>query len=79
MKNGLSDLNNYLFEAIERINDDSLSVEELDKEIKRCEQVNKIAKTIIDNGSLALQARKHFDEYGSGEKVEVPLLGITNK
>ena len=59
MKNTLSDLNNYLFEAIE--------------------SVNKIAKTIIDNGNLALQAKKHFDEYGSGEDVEIPLLGITNK
>ena len=76
MKNTLSDLNNYLFEAIERINDDELSMEELDKEIKRSESVNKIAKTIIDNG---LQAKKHFDEYGSGEDVEIPLLGITNK
>lgn len=45
MKNTLSDLNNYLFEAIERINDDELSMEELDKEIKRSESVNKIAKT----------------------------------
>lgn len=35
MKNTLSDLNNYLFEAIERINDDELSMEELDKGIKR--------------------------------------------
>ena len=78
MKNTLY-LNNYLFEAIERINDDELSMEELDKEIKRSESVNKIAKTIIDNGNLALQAKKHFDEYGSGEDVEIPLLGITNK
>lgn len=23
--------------------------------------------------------KKHFDEYGSGEDVEIPLLGITNK
>ncbi len=79
MKNTLSDLNNYLFEAIERINDDELSDEELDKEIKRSESVNKIAKTIIDNGNLALQAKKHLDEYGRGEDVEMPMLGITNK
>ena len=79
MKNTLSDLNNYLFEAIERINDDELSMEELDKEIKRSESVNKIAKTIIDNGNQALQAKKHFDVYGSAEDVEIPLLGITNK
>lgn len=79
MKNTLTDLNNYLFEAIERINDDSLSDEQLDKEIKRSEAVQKIAKTIIDNGNLALQAKKHLDEYGQGEKVELPMLGVTNK
>lgn len=79
MKNTLSDLNNYLFEAIERLNDDSLSQEELDKEIKRSEAVQKVAKTIIDSGNLALQAKKHLDEYGQGEKVELPMLGITEK
>lgn len=79
MKNTLSDLNNYLFEAIERINDDTLNDEALEKEIKRSEAVQKIAKTIIDNGSLALQAKKHLDEYGQGEKVELPMLGMTGK
>jgi len=79
MKNTLADLNNYLFESIERLNDDSLSEEGLEKEIKRSEAVQKVAKTIIDNGSLALQAKKHFDEYGIEHSVELPLLGITDK
>lgn len=79
MKNTLTDLNNYLFEAIERLNDDELTDEQLDKEIKRSEAVQKVAKTIIENGSLALQAKKHLDEYGQGEKVELPMLGITDK
>lgn len=57
MKNTLNDLNNYLFEAIERLNDDDLSEEQLDKEIKRSEAVQKVAKTIIENGQLALQAK----------------------
>ena len=79
MKNNLTDLNNYLFESIERLIDDELSDEELEKEIKRSEAVQKIAKTIIDNGTLALQAQKHFDEYGVGQTVEIPLIGITDK
>lgn len=79
MKNTLNDLNNYLFEAIERINDDSLDDAQLEKEIKRSETVQKIAKTIIDNGNLALQAKKHLDEYGQGENIELPMLGVTNK
>lgn len=76
MKNTLTDLNNYLFESIERLNDDSLSPEDLDKEIKRSEAVQKVAKTIIDNGALALQAKRHFDEYGIKNEVSIPLLGI---
>ena len=79
MRNKLSDLNDRLFESIERLNDDSLSDEELEKEIKRSEAVQKIAKAIIDNGSLALQAKKHFDEYGIDNNIELPLLGITDK
>lgn len=79
MKNTLNDLNDYLFEAIERINDDSLDDAQLDKEIRRSEAVQKIAKTIIDNGNLALQAKKHLDEYGQGENIELPILGVTNK
>lgn len=79
MKNTLTDLNNYLFESIERLNDDSLSNEELDREIKRSEAVQKVATTIIANGTLALQAKKHLDEYGQGDNVELPLLGMTNK
>lgn len=41
MKNTLSDLNNYLFEAIERITDDELTDEALDKEKRRARQCRK--------------------------------------
>jgi hypothetical protein len=79
MKNTLTDLNNYLFEQIERLQDDALSEEEIEREIKRSEGIHKIAKTIIENGSLALSVKKHMDEYGTGGQVEIPLLGITNE
>lgn len=52
MKNKLTDLNDYLFEQIERINDDSLNEEELSKEIKKAEAIQGIAETIIKNGEL---------------------------
>lgn len=79
MKNTLTDLNNYLFEQLERLQDDSLDEPGLEKEIQRSEAVQKVAKTIIENGSLALQAKKHLDEYGQGDKVELPMLGMTEK
>ena len=66
MKNTLTDLNNYLFESLERIMDDDLSAEELDKEIKRSEAVTSVARTIISNGDLALRAMKHAEDYNVG-------------
>lgn len=78
-KTTLNDLNEYLFQELDRLTNEDLSEEELDKEIKRSDALQKIAKTVIDNGVLALQAKKHLDEYGQGDKVEHPLIGIINK
>ncbi len=64
MRNSLADLNNYLFESIERLMDDELDDEGLDRERKRAEAVYKGARAIIDNGRLALDAQKYADEYG---------------
>lgn len=71
MRNSLADVNNYLFEAIERLNDD-LTDEQLEREIKRTEAVTKVAKTIVDNTNLALNIKKHLDEYGKGENYQIP-------
>ena len=79
MKNTLGDLNNYLFEQLERLQDDELTDEQLVREITRSKAVQGIAKTIIENGALALNAKKHMDEYGKGEGVDLPMLGITSE
>lgn len=76
VKNTMMDLNNHLFEQLERLNDESLSAEQLEKEIGRGKAMSDIAKTIIENGKLALDAKKHMDEYGIENNIAVPLLGI---
>lgn len=76
MKNTLNDLNNYLFEAIERINDDSLSSEQMDNEIRRAETVTKIADKIIDNAELQLKAIQHMDDYAYKGERHMPALLI---
>ena len=71
------DLNNHLFEQLERLNDDELTDEQLEREIKRTKSICNIGKVIVSNAAIVLSAQKHFDEYG----VATPeLLAIgTNK
>ena len=79
MNNNLKSLNNYLFEAIERINDDSLDEKALDRELKKGKAVKDIAGTIIDNAKLMLDAQKHFDDMGNGVVIDNPMLDIEKK
>jgi len=67
MKNTLTDLNNYLFETLERLMDDDLTEEQIQKEIMRSQAVTAVAETIIRN-ELALKTIKHLNEYG----IETP-------
>lgn len=75
MKNKLTDLNNYLFEQIERLNDDELSDEQIDQAIKKAEAITEISKTIIQNSALQLKAVQVAAEYGVIKSDDVrPLL-----
>lgn len=72
MRNTLQDLNNHLFEQLERVNNDDLSDEELEKEIKRADTVTKIGQTIINNAQVQLNAWKEANEYGFNQGRFVP-------
>ena len=71
-RNKLIDLNNHLFEALERINDENLKGESLQEEIARAKTITQIGNTIISNASLALEAKKYKDEFGRG--TTLPLM-----
>lgn len=66
MRNTLEDLNDHLFEALERLNDDELTDDQLDREIKRAEGMTKVADKIIQNAELVYKTMVHMDEYGYG-------------
>ena len=75
MKNTLQDLNNHLFEQLERLNDEDLTDEQLDRELKRADGMTKIATQIIENGELAFKTMVHMDEYGyNSEHRDVPCM-----
>lgn len=67
IKNTLLDLNNHLFEQMERLNDDELSDEELDKEIKRANAMTDVAQQIISNANIVLKATELNAQYGREE------------
>lgn len=62
MNNTLSSLNNYLFEQLERLTDDSLTPEQLKQEIDRTKAVTRVSEQIVNNGKLTLQAMLFADE-----------------
>lgn len=66
MKNKLSDLNNYLFEELERLNDDETlsNNEELEKELKRSKAITNVSNQIIQNANVVLKAKIHCDQFG---------------
>lgn len=65
MKNKLIDLNNHLFAQLERLSDEGLKGEQLREEINRSKAVGGVAKHIVDNARLALDA-----QIAVGNKVE---------
>lgn len=75
VKNTLADLNDHLFEQLERLNDDELTGEKLQEERERAKSMANIAQTIINNGELALKAIKHYDEYGKEKIPDILQIG----
>jgi len=64
MKNKLSDLNDHLFAQLERLSDEDLTPEEIDREAKRGAAIVAVADQIVRNASLKIQAAKILSDHG---------------
>ena len=80
MNNSLTDLNNYLFEELERLNDDeTLDLEgNLEKELKRAKAITGISTSIVNNAKLVLDVKKYADELGITNETEILKLKECN-
>ncbi|WP_346236129.1 hypothetical protein ABDK00_017020 [Niabella insulamsoli] len=74
MKNKLSDLNNHLFEQLERLNDNELSGEQLAAEIERAKAMSGIATQIVNGTKVVVDAMKLVHR-GDAPSVINKLLG----
>src|SRR5688572_30526243 len=58
MKNKIQDLRNHLFEQMERLNNEELTPEELQREIQRSQAMSEIGKVIVDSAKTQVMAQK---------------------
>ena len=70
-KNKLTDLQDHLFELMEKLNDDDLKGDDLDQEIKRSDAFSNLAEIAVKNAALIV---KCADVYGLPSMGDLPLL-----
>ena len=75
MKNKLGDLNDHLFAALERLNDEDLSAEQVETEAKRSSAIVSVADKIVANARLRIDAAKLYAEHGDHIMPMLPQIG----
>ena len=75
MKNSLTDLNNYLFEQLERLLDDEICSDEesTKREIAKARAITDVANSITNNATVQLNAMRFRAKLGLG-KEEMPQM-----
>lgn len=79
MKNSLLDLNNHLFSQLERLGDESLKGEKLELEINRSKAFSSVAKEVISNARLVLDANVKKSEFINQNQRLPSLLSVEHK
>ena len=75
MKNKLIDLNDHLFAQIERLGDEELSAEDIEREARRGEAIVRVADAIIDTAKTTLAAWKMVADHGDEVRPHLPMIG----
>jgi len=75
MKNKLTDLNDHLFAALERLGDEDLDDESLRREIERSKAISGIAREVVSNANTVLRAAELNANYAGSTPQ---FIGIGN-
>lgn len=78
MKNKLTDLNNHLFAALERLGEENLTKDQLELEEKRVRAIGEISGKILHIAEVSLKAEKLKADF-LGNSAPLPELFHSNK
>ncbi len=91
MKNKISDLRDHLFAALERLGNEDLSKEDLQREIERSRAISEVGKVIVESAKTQVlfakmthkkeeEPKKFLEEpEDTKEPLARPVAGYTNK
>jgi len=74
MKNKLLDLNNHLFAQLERLSEEDITDEELDREVKRTDAIVNVAEQVVEVAHVALGAAKLVADSGGNFTGMLPMV-----
>jgi hypothetical protein len=74
MKNKLTDLNNHLFAQLERLGEEGLDADQIEREAKRADAMVQVADQIIRNADLQLKAATLVANHGDRFRPMLPMI-----
>lgn len=75
MKNKLTDLNNHLFAQLERLADEDLDADAIEREVKRADAIVEVSDQVLRIADTSLKAARLFGEYGNAVLPHLPQIG----
>lgn len=72
MRNKIPDLNNHLFEQLERLNNEDLTPEQLNDEVNRAKAMTQISSQIVQSVKVTVEAMKMVKgEFSKDEVIKI--------
>lgn len=71
----LSELNKHLFAALDRLDVETLTPEQIEAEVKRAGAIVDVADRITENAKVTLTAAKLYAEHGEKILGHLPMIG----
>lgn len=74
MKNKLTDLNNHLFAQLERLSEEDLTAEQIEREVQRADAIVSVSDQIVRNADLQLKAATLLANHGQRVSQHLTML-----